>query len=237
MPPIKPFMVGCLALMLVLAAFALGEPERILWGFLIVAFYAAFDLLWTFLKRKIWYFPTSSLISGLILGLIAAPAANAAYAAALAFLAVFGKQALHWNKGRHIFNPAAFSLGILYFFTPSISWWAPSLAGTNTLSLITLLLVGVFIVWKINKWRIVLPFLAVYALGLFSTQLFDGTLIFFMAVMLIEPVTSAFSSRKSAAAYGVLVGAFAVLLSYFTSLDPLIFGLLAGNFAAALLRL
>jgi|SRR3989338_4835361 len=135
MPPIKPFMVGCLALMLALAAFASGDSEHILWGFFIVAFYAIFDLLWIFLKHKLWYLPTSSLISGLVLSLAAAPPANAAYAAALAFLAVFSKQALRWNQGRHVFNPAAFSLGILYFFTPSISWWAPSLASENTLSL------------------------------------------------------------------------------------------------------
>ena len=92
-------MVGYLALMLAFAAFAAGESERILWGLFVVVFYAVFDILWTFLKHKIWYLPVSSLISGLILSLIAAPAA---YAAALAFLAVFGKQALRWKNGRHI---------------------------------------------------------------------------------------------------------------------------------------
>lgn len=230
-------MVGCLALMLAIATFASGEPKHILQGFLIVAFYAIFDLLWTLVKHKIWYLPVSSLISGLILSLIAAPAASAAYMAVLALAAVFSKQALCWKSGRHIFNPAAFSLGVLYFFTPSISWWAPSLASKNNLSLIVMLLVGAMIIWKLNKWRVVLPFLAVYALGLGATQLFDGTLIFFAAIMLIEPVTSAFSAKESRSAYGALVGAFAVLLSYFTSLDPLIFGLLAGNLAAVLLRL
>ena len=71
--PIKYFMVVYLGGLLVFSSAALGEWERLWRGIFIVLLYAVFDLLWTYVRDKTWYLPVSSMISGLILSLVAIP--------------------------------------------------------------------------------------------------------------------------------------------------------------------
>lgn len=78
-------------------------------------------------------------------------------------------------------------------------------------------------------------------LSILRPQILDGTVMFFSTVMLIEPVTSSFSTQNQRIIYGVLVGFFAVLATYLGGIiqldDPLIYGLLAGNLLASLIFL
>lgn len=118
-------------------------------------------------------------------------------------------------KRKHIFNPAAIgilvaSLGV----TGSASWWI----GTTWMTPLVLI-GGLLIVKKIDRWDLVLSFFAVSLPIIFMstiiggggiTQLvrqvfLDSPILFFTFVMLTEPLTS--PSRKIfKIAYGALVG-------------------------------
>ena len=251
--PIKLFMIGYLAALLSYSSFRIGVYDRFLSGFVLIALYIIFDLLWTYWRDTIWYLPFSSVISGFLLAIVGSAGGNFALVIA-ALVAVFSKQVLHFGKERHIFNPAAFSLTTLslvslvspsnFAFGPT--WWAVSWVSPayvwGTQVFWALCLVGIFILWRQNRFHVALPFLGVYAVGLWRIFSLDPTTIFFMTVMLIEPITSSFSSKKKEAWYGALVGAgavFCTLLSsmsipLFDTIDPLLGGLLIGNGIAAL---
>lgn len=75
------------------------------------------------------------------------------------------------------------------------------------------------------------------------SQITEPVTIFFASVMLIEPITSGFSTKRQRIIYGVIVGVAVVLMTYLTMIfnwpfqDPRVYGLLAGNLLAGLLFL
>lgn len=254
---IKYLMVAYLGVWLVVSSLYVRHPTRLLAGVLIVLVYSALDLAWTRLQHRVWYLPVSSWISALILALVGLANLSVLQLVLLPFLAVASKHLLRLGKARHIWNPAAFALGLLGLFTPATSWWAVS---WGPLPLIVVLLAGCLILWRLGRWQIAAAFFMGYAvlpaliylggggqfwaaLNMFSALLFDGTALFFVTVMLIEPVTSSFPKRLQRWAYGFLVGGLATAISALVpalggvSLDPLITGLLLGNLAAGLLFL
>ena len=221
-------MVLYLAALLAWGSFYFDRPDYLWKGILIAALYAAFDVLWTYLRDRVWYFPESSLISGLILALVGAPAPDFLLLILMPLLAVISKQLLRFGTGRHIFNPAAFSLAILGQTWWGVSWGNPVLIAVG--------LAGLFILWRQRRWETALPFLAAYAL-LFNFQVFNGTVIFFASVMLIEPITSSFLGVRQRMAYGALV----FLLTFLVgrsglNSDPLLLGLLGGNIIFNLMK-
>lgn len=258
---IKYFMVAYVGFLLVLSLYTLGDSERFIKSIAIVFLYACFDLLWTYIRDKMWYLPVSSWISGLILALVAIPNPPLPLVLLLPLLAVASKQLLHFGKMRHILNPASFAMAAAAIFTPAISWWG---VAWGTTPLIIVSIVGIFILWRQNRWDVTIPFYIAFGFLLvgyyflniqgFSlagisvpeflrTQLIDPTLIFFSTVMLIEPLTSTFSTRNQRIIYGVLVAFFAILITWLAqwfvweNQDPLVYGLLLGNLIASLLFL
>lgn len=240
-------------------------------GALIVLFYTSVDLLWTYARDRVWYLPASSWISGLVLTIGALPKPPLAILIALPFLAVVSKQLLHFGKNRHVFNPAAFALAVISLVAPSVSWWAvagellPTINGLRQLNpgmwLFLFSCVGaIIILWRQSKWHVTVSFLLSYAffLSAFSlsngiavnrlpyalfVQVVSGVVIFFSTVMVIEPMTSTFKTKRQEIFYGALVGLTVVVATYLArefslvSLDPFVCGLLAGNFVASLLFL
>lgn len=250
-------MTAYLSLLLVFSALASGQPFLIVRGILIVLMYSLFDGVWTYLRDKSWYLPVSSWISGLILALVAWPDMPWFLIIALPLLAVFSKQLLHFGKMRHIFNPASFALALASIFVPVVSWWGQS---SGNVALAAVSAVGVFILWRQSRWHESIAFVLSYVLFLIvmslsagadagrlaeiiSGRIFQGSIIFFVTVMLIEPITSQFPSKKQRIIYGVLVGFLSVFFTYLQSkvsllyADPLILGLLLGNITASLLFL
>ena len=227
-------MVLYLAALLAWGSFYFARPDYFWKGILIAAFYAAFDVLWTYFRDKNWYFPESSLISGFILALVGAPAPSLSLLILMPLLAVISKQLLRFGTGRHIFNPAAFSLVALSLAGyPAVSWWGVSWGAPV---MYAVLAAGIFILWRQRRWETALPFLAAYAL-LFNFQVFNGTVIFFASVMLIEPITSSFLGVRQRMAYGALV----FLLTFLVgrsglNSDPLLLGLLGGNIIFNLMK-
>ncbi|MBI2023705.1 RnfABCDGE type electron transport complex subunit D [Candidatus Giovannonibacteria bacterium] len=251
---IKYFMVAYLGGLLGLSSWYFGNLETFFTGLFIAILYSVLDVLWTYMRDKIWYFPVSSLISGFVLALVAYPDSPIGMIFLLPFFAVISKQVIWIGRGRHIFNPAAFSVAMVGIFGLGMSsWWGVS---WGVVPLMITALCGLFITWYLVKWKILFSFLVSYIVfsALFfygsaasehvmdlAVSLADGTLIFFATVMLIEPMTSMFNDGKERIIYGVLVGFFAILAAYFIEgtfslrADPLILGLLGGNLVASLL--
>lgn len=242
--PIKQFAIAYLSLLLFASAVLTGEMANLWNAGAIVLAYAAADLIVTRFLRGVWYLPLSSIISGLILGLVALPGLWTGII--LALVAVSAKHLLHFGRIRHIVNPAAFALAAVSFFTPVVSWWAPGAGGA---SLLLIIFSGGFILWHQRRWDTAGSYLAVYLAGLtlvvlsgggdltagfFEQQITDGTLLFFVSVMLVDPLTSYFPLRKTRILFGVFAAAFAVAIAFFSSnlpagVDPLLGGLLAAN--------
>jgi Na+-translocating ferredoxin:NAD+ oxidoreductase RnfD subunit len=255
--PIKYTLTIYLGLFLIYSSLALGAPELLGKGLFIVVLYSLFDLLWTYARDRVWYLPVSSWISGFILALVAIPNPPLGIAVLLPFVAVASKQLLWFGKMRHIFNPAALSMGALAVLSPSISWWG---VAWGTPPLIIATVAGIVILWRQGRWHVTLPFLASYAfllavffllngtppdkvIAFLRPQILDGTVIFFATVMLIEPLTSTLPARKHRIIFGCLAGFFALLITYLAGvlnlsrLDPLIYGLLLANVVASILFL
>lgn len=252
---IKWRMVIYLGGLLVVSSWYLNFPGRILWGLGIVALYAAYDLVWTKIRDKLWYLPVSSFISGFILALVAIPSPPLWFLFFAPLLAVFSKQFIKWPGKRHLFNPASFALLTLSFFTPAVSWWGVS---WGKIPLVIVIAVGLVILYRQKRFHETVPFLLSYLFFLallflwndvsikdlfkfLFPQIIDGTTLFFATVMLIEPLTSQFPTRQSRVFYGASVGFFAVLITFLSSLasglaattlaklDPLLIALLLGN--------
>jgi Na+-translocating ferredoxin:NAD+ oxidoreductase RnfD subunit len=257
--PIKPFMAAYLGLLFTFSVIMRGNIVWFVKGIAIVALYSAFDLIWTKIRDRIWYLPVSSWISGCILCIVALPNPPWTLIVVLPLIAVAAKHLLHFGKSRHVFNPAASAMVVASIFVPTVSWWAVSW-GNIPLAIVSV--VGLFILWRQQRWHTVLAFVASFALSLWMLTLVtmhtlaitdlwtflriiltDGTTVFFMTVMLIEPITSGFPTRWQRTVYGALVGIFAVFIPFVlakfapTNIDPLLLGLLAGNLVAGLVFL
>ncbi|MDP3785438.1 MAG: RnfABCDGE type electron transport complex subunit D [bacterium] len=253
---IKYFMVLYVGALLAWGAFQMGEPTYLWKGLAIAALYIIFDLLWTYFRDGTWYLPSSSVISGFILAVVGAPAPSLDLLVLLPLVAVASKQLITFWKPRHIFNPAAFSMAVLTLAGYSaVSWWG---VAWGTPVLYAVLLVGIFILWRQKRWETTLSFLGSYGVflaalflwqgreadelfAILKPQILDGTTLFFASVMLIEPITSNFRGTKNRVIYGILVGAVAVLATafgqYFFELDPLLSGLLIGNFIISIITI
>ena len=126
-------------------------------------------------RKPSW--PTSALLSGAIVAFILAPETPMAQTLWVAGVATASKYLLATRRG-HIFNPAALALLVsIPLFATGQSWWGAG--GDTAWPFIVLVLVGgVLIVDRINKFPLVLSFAAVY----FGS---------FTAIALIQPTTVA----------------------------------------------
>lgn len=250
--PLKNLMIGYLGLFLAFSSFAANSFPNLWKGLAIVLVYASLSALWRYHRTRTWRTPTSSIISGLILALVAVPSPPMLLIFVLPVLAFVSKHFIKFGRLRHVFNPAALALGAAAFLTPAISWWGVS---WGRVPLVIAFIFGLLLLWRMKRFHIVVPFFAVYAffLGILFLmngvpvsglpaflwpQIFDGTVIFFGTVMLLDPTTSAFPTRENRIWYGALVGFFAVLVSWIGDTlrlqDPLIYGLLLGNLFCSL---
>jgi glycine/D-amino acid oxidase-like deaminating enzyme/nitrite reductase/ring-hydroxylating ferredoxin subunit len=268
---IKYFMVGYLGLLVLFSSLYFKDIKMFVSGALIVVLYTSFDLLWTYARDRVWYLPVSSWISGFVLTIGALPKPPLVILVALPLIAVASKQLLHFGKNRHVFNPASFALAVMSFVAPAVSWWAvaggvlPTISGLQKLDIGMWLFVfsavaAVIILWRQNRFHVTVPFLLSYAFFLSILSLINGiapdrlpqvlylqivssVILFFSTVMVIEPLTSTFQTKRQETIYGILVGFAVVLVTYLArkfnlaSFDPLVFGLLAGNLVASLLFL
>ena len=157
-----------------------------------------FDLLFTYIRKKILFIPYAAIVTGLIIGLIIDPQSSWYQVAVSAALAMATKNFLRIS-GKHIFNPAAAGLmigGII--FSQSVSWWGVSFQNIlqfnlqNTILLLILLLPSLISGIRMRRIFNSVTFLISNMIlsNLTTTTLLDPTTIFFAIVMLPEPMTT-----------------------------------------------
>lgn len=173
--------------------------------------------------------PESQLISALIITLIVGPFdpwLNLQFIISLAAIAMGSKYILAWH-GRHAYNPAAVAVFLTaVLIGKGASWWV------GNVYLFPLVLIGgVLIVQKIQRWNMVLGFLGLYLaatiahvtlnsvgapniLALLVDYISLTPILFFATVMLVEPITGP-NSPKLRLWYGL--GVAAILFVYQTT--------------------
>jgi Na+-translocating ferredoxin:NAD+ oxidoreductase RnfD subunit len=170
------------------------------------------------LDRRPLAFPSSAILSGMIVGFVLGPVTPHAVAAAVGILATLSKH-LFAAERWHIFNPAGLALLVsVPLFGTGQSWWG-ALPDLSWPFVFVLLATGAFIVDRINKFPLVLSFLGtsfallaalgkidpLTAAGLFRTPFVQAAL-FFALFMLTDPPTAP-SRYTEQLAIGVLVAA------------------------------
>ncbi|MBS1907089.1 MAG: flavodoxin reductase [Actinobacteria bacterium] len=195
----------------------------------------------------------SSLITALILLFVVQPGANPDQVGGIALAGVIAsvsKYLLVW-RGRHLLNPAAVGATVLTITGLGFSaWWV----GTPSLA-IPVIVLGLLVLWRTERIRVVLLFVAVYAAvsivrfsvqsaaagltvepgALLTSVLLQSPVLFLGAFMLSEPLTLP-SRRWQQLLVAVVVGA---LAGWPISLGIITLGqeraLLIGNLLAAVL--
>ncbi len=140
----------------------------------------------------------------------------------ISFLAMASKYVLVY-KQRHIFNPAAFGIfASALLIEQGASWW---IGGRYMLPFV--ILGGILILQKLRWFHLAISFLLTYFAALvitlflqgadnsiilqsLQTTVLDSALIFFVTVMLIEPLTAPRSTNRRIA-YGVIIALFIIL--------------------------
>lgn len=151
--------------------------------------------------RKRIRFPVTGTITGLIIGLVASFTLVWWQTALIAIIAILSKHIIR-SKSGHIFNPANFGLLIASFFLPPfIAWWGMAVPILMILFLLT--------IWKVKRFEVIIPFVILYGLlsgfriGFDSLIPYLTALLFWMMIMLVEPITSPFN-KKGKIAFGIL---------------------------------
>lgn len=194
--------------------------------------------------RKPFSIPRSGLISAAIVALILNPNSYWCVYLIAPFLIVGVKRYLHFGKIRHLANPAGFALVTFSLYEPNlVSWWGVA----NTDLLVPIIIFGLYTVYRLKSWITVASYALIYASGLvllnapLKSALFDPTFLFFVSIMLIEPVTSNFPLKIHRIFYGLLCAVIGLKILVFDQLpiveklDPLLGGLVLGGIISGFL--
>src|ERR687885_1560637 len=108
--------------------------------------------------RRALAWPSSAILSGMIVGFVLGPATPWAVTAAIGVLATLSKHVFATDRW-HVFNPAGLALLVsVPLFGTGQSWWG-ALPDLNWPFVLLLMAAGAFIVDRINKFPLVLSFL------------------------------------------------------------------------------
>lgn len=214
-----------------------------------------FDLLFAYFRKHNFFIPWAAVVTGLILTLIVDPTMSWYQIAIVSALAMGIKNFLRISQ-RHIFNPLASGLflgGLI--FNQYASWWAVSFQNIiqsniqNLPFFLILLSPALTSVFRFKKHYSMLTFIMTNLLlthlshpfltfESVTSKIFDPSTVFFILVMLPEPMTSPVNYKKQLL-YGALVATIPFIFSHplitnfltntNLSFDTLLFGLLLGN--------
>ena len=206
------------------------------------------ELLVRYFDRQPLRWPSSALLSGMIVGFVLAPITPWPVTLAIAFLATLSKYLFATSRW-HIFNPAALALLVsVPLFGTAQSWWG-ALPDLPWPFLVLLIAGGVFIVDRINKFPLVLAYLATLfalvigfgrvdvltAAELLRTPFVQATL-FLAFFMLTDPPTAP-SRYRDQVVIGVLAAAASVAAEWLGAGQTyLLIGVLVGNVGLAARR-
>lgn len=198
-------------------------PRFALWILTGVTVAAAGDFLISRLCYKQNIFPKSAIISGFIVAGILDYQQSWFIPVTFALLAVLSKHLIK-HKGRHIFNPANFSLLIATLFKIPLTWNIES-------NIYLIIIFGVYMAYSIKKIPQLTGFIALFS-ALCLMQGMNPLLLiswFFVFVMLIEPKTSGYGNLRGFI-FGGIAGLSAFLIyKIFPQYDFFIAGLFVAN--------
>ncbi|MBV9581207.1 MAG: RnfABCDGE type electron transport complex subunit D [Chloroflexi bacterium] len=195
-----------------------------------------------------WITPTSALLSGLIVAFILGAQEPWLVVAWVAAFASISKRVFATQR-EHIFNPAALALlGSALFFSSGQSWWG-ALGDAPGVFALVLVACGVFIVDRLNKFGLVLAFLATYFAAFAAVSLLNAasvtemfrtpfvqSALFLAFFMLTDPPTSP-NRLVDQVWYGVIAGVVAVVCQLLGAGQVyLLLGVLAANVWLAVRR-
>ena len=121
----------------------------------------AIDAVWMSISARRFRFPTSALLSAIIVFFILSPRESWLVVGWTSTFAIVSKRVLRTER-EHIFNPAALALvWAPIAFGSGESWWG-ALGDLSWAWIPVLLAMGLFLVDRLNKFPLVLTFLAVY---------------------------------------------------------------------------
>ncbi len=194
------------------------------------------DIILTKVRFQKDVFSLSSVVTGLLIGLILDPRGGSIPLVGACLAASVTKQYLGRGPHRHMFNPAAVGLvASSLFFGGTISWWGATWGYVP----MAILVVGMVLALRqLHRLWIPALFLLIYFLSLlpYSTPIasfrltIDGTVFLFAFIMITEPMTSLLFG-KWRYGWGVFVGLliFAENFIHFPLTDSLLVPLLAAN--------
>jgi Na+-translocating ferredoxin:NAD+ oxidoreductase RnfD subunit len=200
------------------------------------------------LERRPLRWPTSAILSGMIVGFVLGPATPWAITAAIGVLASLSKHIIATERW-HVFNPAALALLVsVPLFGTGQSWWG-ALPDLGWPCILVLLAAGAYIVDRVNKFPLVLAYLgtlfallagfgridAVTAAELLRAPFLQATL-FLALFMLTDPPTAParYSEQLTIGALAAAASLVAQLLG--AGQAYLLVGLLVGNITLAARR-
>ncbi|MBI2017619.1 RnfABCDGE type electron transport complex subunit D [Candidatus Daviesbacteria bacterium] len=205
-----------------------------------------FDLLFTYLRKRVFFTPYAAIASGLIMALIINQSANLLQIIAAAFFAMGLKNFLR-PGGRHIFNPVASGLFLAgLIFGEYIGWWGVSFQTfslQNILFFLILMLPGLVSILRLKKHYSFFSYILISSLAsqlFFSSDpfstLLNPSILFFALVMLPEPMTSPVKPINQTL-YGAIIALIPFLFALpllnqiqnYLAFDPLLFALLLAN--------
>ncbi len=165
-------------LLMFLALIAITAPAEGAWSAIALHVGAAalaaglVDAPFVRLESKRWQFPTSAVLTGLIVAMILAPTEAWYMGVHASVLAIATKRVIRTQR-EHVFNPAAIALlWVGAVFGAAESWWG-ALANISGLWLVVLVALGVVIVERLNKFPLVLSFAGAY-FGLWTAISFQN---------------------------------------------------------------
>ncbi len=201
-----------------------------------VAVSVGLDVLFTWFRKKTTVVSLSSVVTGLLIGLVIDPFVGIDGILVACVITSLSKAYLGRGEHQHIFNPAALGIAASsLLFGRSVAWWGASWGMVP----VGIIAVGMLpVLWKLRRHRMPITFLLVYfainlAHGTVASAIrltIDGAVFLFAFVMLPEPKTAPIQGAW-AWGWGVLVG----LLVFIQNLlgigvgDPLLLALLVAN--------
>jgi Na+-transporting NADH:ubiquinone oxidoreductase subunit NqrB len=190
-------------------------------------------------KERKFRFPGGALISGLIIAAIIEPDLENQFIYLIPpTVAILSKHLIRVSN-RNIFNPAAFGLlTTTLLFQDGITWWA-----TNPIYLVAPL--GLFIVYKMNGWPLILSFMLVSAplyliYGMINRIYFIdslGLINYFFVLFMLTEHKSAPLTKKAKVIYGSLVGVLSFVFHFsLPQVDNTLLAIIIGNSSAPIIN-
>jgi len=199
------------------------------------------DVVYSYWECRRWINPTSALLSGMIVAVILGPQEPWQVVAWVAGFSSVSKHVFATDR-EHVFNPAALALlGSVLLFGTGQSWWG-ALGDLPAPWIVVLLITGVFIVDRLNKFTLVLTFLGTYFSAFAITSLIDASAVaemfrapfvqsalFLAFFMLTDPPTS--PNRVGDQVWYGLIAALVAVISQVLGAGQtfLLLGVLAAN--------